>query len=66
MNDLFVCETCGHIDTLEFAYPFGPVIGQPLLCTLCQTGKWHGLISRRVYDSGKDIVINAPTGLGLS
>lgn len=66
MNDQFVCETCGHVDALEFAYPTGFTGDTALQCTQCQTGTWHGLLTRRTYEPSQDVVINRPNGLGLS
>lgn len=65
MNDKFVCECCGCIDQLEFAYPDGNV-RDPLKCTECLTGTWHAFYPRRQYDPAKDLVINRESGIGLS
>lgn len=65
MNDQFACETCDHIDALEFAYPDG-YNGEALQCTQCQTGAWHGLLTRRLFNPAQDIVINRPNGIGMS
>lgn len=66
MNDKFVCEQCQNIDVLEFAYPDGLPQGEPLKCTKCQTGQWHGLFSIRPYDPSRDLVINRASPVGLS
>lgn len=65
MNDKFVCDFCGCIDNLEFAYPEGHP-GTPLKCTECLTGTWHGFFLRRPMDPEKDLVINRECGIGLS
>ena len=67
MNDLFVCDSCNHIDAFEFAYPQPRDIPVgPHQCTQCQTGSWHGLFSYRPYDPTTDLVVNRETGIGLS
>lgn len=66
MNDQFVCNTCGCVDALEFAYPSLPMISQDSLeCTQCLTGTWHGHFPKRPYDPSKDVVINRASGIGL-
>ncbi|QVD49115.1 hypothetical protein LUCX_45 [Xanthomonas phage vB_XciM_LucasX] len=66
MNDKFVCDTCGTVDRLEFAYPDGKLPTGEFKCTQCQTGTWHHLTTKRAYDPSKDLVVNRPSGLGLS
>ena len=65
MNDLFVCDTCNTVDSLEFAYPHSSPSGS-YQCTQCQTGTWHNLLTQRAYDPSKDLVVNRPSGIGLS
>lgn len=65
MNDLFCCETCNHVDALEFAYPNGASAG-PMECTKCQTGQWHGLMTYREFNPASDLVANRASGVGLS
>lgn len=66
MNDLFVCNSCGCVDNLEFAYPAIPVMSQDSLkCSQCLTGTWHNHYPKRQYNPETDLVINRPTGLGL-
>lgn len=69
MNDLFVCDSCQHVDSLSLAYPDNPTAkGAQLLrytCTRCQGKPWHNLFPYKCYDPEKDLVVNRPTGIGL-
>lgn len=65
MNDLFVCDSCNHVDTLEFAYEGSVIPTGPLQCTQCQSGQWHDLIHYRPYNPQVDLVVNRPSGVGL-
>ena len=66
--ELFCCDQCGHVDIVDLAYPRGiPQTSHTprLVCTLCQTGQWHGHFPLQKYDPNKDNVINRPKGTGL-
>lgn len=68
-NDLFVCDSCDHVDRLSLAYPDHPTLnGVQLLrysCTKCQGKPWHGYFEYQRYSPGYDLVVNRPTGIGL-
>lgn len=63
----FVCDKCSNIDILELAYGSQDVSNKKeLLCTRCQTGKWHDLFpeEKSKCNNTKDLV-NTKTGIGL-
>jgi hypothetical protein len=66
---LFVCEYCGDVDSVEFAFPDGRVKdrgqGVRYLCTECSCGRWHGLFPKQAYDPKRDTVVNRVNGLGF-
>lgn len=66
----FVCFKCGCVDTVDLAFGLMfkefPILQSEQLCTYCQSHKWHGIFPRELYNSDQDLVINRPTGIGLS
>lgn len=69
--DLFVCDTCNHVDAVDLAYNDKPMPqptenkGVKLECTKCQTGVWHEFFPYELYKDGFDVVVNRPSGFGL-
>lgn len=68
-SDLYVCNKCQTVDILELNYPDGIKSNgdsvEPLYCSKCRTGEWHGLFDQAKYKPGFDQVINVPNELGL-
>lgn len=47
---LFICEKCGTIENTATGWYWWPSIeGQPVLCSECHKGKWHGHFEKRKY-----------------
>ncbi len=67
MNELFVCAKCQNVDLVSLVFPRTGLPPEPAmqLCTKCQTGHWHCHFTYASYDPEKDLVVNAPNGLGL-
>lgn len=61
-TSLFACDVCETVDTLVLA-PQTP--GTPYKCSACQGG-WHGAFPKVRFDPATDVVINRPSGVGLS
>jgi hypothetical protein len=66
-NDLFVCESCGTVDSIKLAYTLQErqYDHQQWLCTCCQGKPWHNQFPMTPYDPENDFVINKETGIGL-
>ena len=62
--NLFVCENCNRVDSVELAYPAAAELPAAPTCTQCR-GAWHGQFPLRLYDPDNDVVVNRPTGIGL-
>ena len=63
---LFVCNKCGCVDMAELAFDGAvPAQAEEQLCTMCQTGTWHGQFEQRPYDPKTDLVVNRETGISL-
>lgn len=44
----FICSKCGAIEnTATSNYWVNQMEGKPLLCSYCETGKWHGKFKRQ-------------------
>lgn len=67
-NDLFVCESCNTVDSLSLAYTKQEkqYDHKQWLCTSCQGKPWHNQFPMIPYDPDNDIVVNKPSGVGLS
>ena len=56
---LFVCEICHGIDNTALAPGYWQSKQQGMgtgrvLCTECETGRWHGRFPKRTYDERRD------------
>lgn len=51
---LYLCSECGVIENTAVGGYHGNMVRRvPVLCSLCNTGEWHGLFPREQYDPEK-------------
>ena len=54
---IFACSQCGHIDNTACTTAWERwAYGDPLLCSLCEFGEWHGHFPRRKPKPGVFLV----------
>ena len=61
---LYLCSECGVIENTALGAYYGNRIRkEPVLCSLCGKGEWHGRFPRQQYDPAKHAdwgIVNPP------